>query len=378
MLLLAGASNVSAQPDDDIEYKTEKRIFLWDVTISMVGATQHQSHINDNGIRVDNVKNHSRVSPDYRYNEVPYVNYNSDADIFDATREKLLELIENIDDERTEILVVPYTDGVQAPMWVPSATNANKAALKKMVMSWNNLKQGRTYTGQSLRYVIDNYFDANKINRVVLLTDGEPHESDRPILMAELAQWDCRNKEEKRYYNNRLVYVMLNKEAEAMKPYLDHERGTDGITSDEDPTKYLSFRIGNRSFSLHLNELSESGALSRWEGVVNCKPSQSNFIGAGVKMRVECEENPYIFLEEKIVSVDDEGQFVVKVCFKEEDRQFYSEELGPQGGVGKVYMTCSVFSTENGVNATLEGIDKIEVNLVARPEPRVTLSLSTK
>ena len=372
MLLLAGASNVSAQPDDDIEYKTEKRIFLWDVTVSMVGATA-----NEPGCVPATPRTKVPKYDYYKSDRESKWNYHPSLDIFDVTRDKLLTLIDDINDEQTEILVIPYTEELQTPLWVPSATKENKESIKKMVMSWDNLRPGATYTGACLNGVIKNYFNPNKINQVVLLTDGKPSTSDdQQLLFRILGEWDC-NKVKSEYENNRLVYVMLTQAADIAFPSLVPDGGVQKLSYGESITEFLSFKIANPNQKIYLNELASERKLnSRVDFLVNCKAYNGRFNDADLILSVDCAPNPYVSVVDKKVKVEDDGTFIVTLSLAGQDRQFYSDAFADQGGVGTVELTCEVASSKR--NATMEGSDIIEVNLVAKPEPRVTLSLSTK
>ena len=371
-MLLMAAPNAAALQDPD--YMSERRIFLWDVTVSMVGATTHEYHTNESGERVANELGYTRTNPSYNYDENMLIYHNSDGDIFDATRDKLIELIYDLDEETvSEILVFPYTEDISEPFWVHSATKKDKDALKEMIMSWSNLKSARTYTGHCLDKVIKGYFAKDKINRVVLLTDGAPHPTDEPLLTKILAEWDC-NKDETRYADNRLVYVMLNKEAEKMKSKLDPDRGTTPIGKDDNIADFLSFKMIDPVMTVYMNELSSDDVLPlEVEGAISCKATQSRFGKVGVTCVLECEENPYVYLVDDVVELSEEGKLALRVAFKENSRRFYSNAF--ENGEAKINLTCKVASSCR--NVTMEN-RTIEVKLIARPEPRVTLSFKAK
>jgi hypothetical protein len=374
--LSMGFSDVAAQSsqEQDVDFMYERRIFLWDVTVSMVGATQYEYHTNEYGEKIANVPNYSRTNPYYGYNQANLKYYNSDGDIFDDTRAKLIELIDGLDETFvSEILVFPYTEDIAEPFWVKSASKEDKEALKAMVMAWDNLNMGRTYTGQCLDKVIKGYFAEDMINRVVLLTDGAPHQDDEPVLRRIFAEWDSRM-ENSRYSNNRLLYVMLNAEAEKMEPYLDNKRGLEGLGKDQNPADYLSFRMVNPVMTVHLNEISTNDLLQHEvEGAISCKATQGRFGKMDVTCMLECDDNPYIRLASNVAELSEDGRLSVKIAFKELDRKFYSDTF--VNGEATVCLTCKVADSCGSV--TLEN-DKIEVKLVARPEPRVTLSLKAK
>ena len=75
------ATTVSSPSEDQEEaFKKERRIFLWDVTISMVGATRDASF----------PKGTKRSKPSFDYAKSGFPYYNASKDIFDKTRETLI------------------------------------------------------------------------------------------------------------------------------------------------------------------------------------------------------------------------------------------------------------------------------------------------
>lgn len=144
----AMATAVPAPQDEEhVEaFKKERRIYLWDVTISMVGATKDATC----------PKASKRTAPDYAYNQ-GFPNYNSQKDIFNDTRAKLIKMIYETQVESTEIIVLPFRNGIVGEI-KGDASVEGKAKLKKAIMEWNDLQAGGTFTATCLKEAVNKFF----------------------------------------------------------------------------------------------------------------------------------------------------------------------------------------------------------------------------
>lgn len=367
LLLFAYSVSAFAQGGADLNFMSERRIFLWDVTISMVGATNEAS---------DRVAASPRKSPDFDYKGWMY---SKSRDIFDVTRDKLCNLIDNIAELDCEIVVVPYTTDIQPAFHVPSSSPEDKARIKKMIMEWNGLKPGGTYTGQCLEKVMDAYFTKDKINRVVLLTDGRPSPQDGNKLYDIVNAWDLSRKNTK-YENNRLVYVMLNDEAadERIKDIIedkDGDTGTDLLLPGQDIAQYVSFRLSNTNVKIYVNEYVSDGYLAA-DGVIELGTKATSSCGVdGVRCKFTCATNDYIAVSAAPISPNENGTYVVPFNFVGQDREYYRSVLA--NGVGNTLIQCEVMPADNKI-VKLEGTNKVNVELIVKDEPRATISLSKK
>lgn len=368
LLLFAYSISAFAQGHKDPNFMSERRIFLWDVTISMVGATNEAS---------DRVAATPRKqTPKFDYSGWMY---SKSRDIFDVTRDKLCTLIDSIAELDCEIVVVPYTTDIQPAFHVPTSSPEDKARIKKMIMEWDNLKAGGTYTGICLEKVMRTYFTRDKINRVVLLTDGRPSPQDGNKLYEIVDAWDL-TKKNTAYENNRLVYVMLNDEAadERIVNIIegqDGDKGTDCLRPGQDIAQYVSFRLSNTDIKVYINEYVEDGYLAAG-GVLEVGTKATSSCGVeGIKCRFTCAENGYMTVSGAPIAPNENGTYIVPFTFVGQDRDYYRSAL--VGGTDAVMMQCEVLPTENKI-VKLEGTNKINVELIVKDEPRATISLIKK
>ena len=385
-LLVAGVALLCnsvfvASADNDTKFMSERRIFLWDVTRSMVGVSSNNldpTWCN----RQDSRKNpFYDYSTDGRNRAGKEYGYLPALDIFDDTRDKLLSMIDAISDENCEIVVLPYTETILDVYEVKSATPENKEKLKAMVLGWDNLKPANTFTGRCLQKVVNEYFVEWKINRVVLLTDGAPSDGDGSALYDILNDWDTRKKHTK-YHNNKLVYVMLTDEAvnEQLDTILDNKSDGSGVAKlqpGENITEMLSFSLSGLKQSVYINDLvGNAGSLPAGGTIVlGCERK----VGPENRMQelvcnVECIENNLLSLTSSQIRIKD-GKLEIPYSFKGSSREFYLNELS-SGGVGTVRLTCKI--DESCKLMALEGENEVEIEIVVRPEPRAVISLSTK
>lgn len=361
LLLLSSLISLQAQENTS---KKERRIYLWDVTISMVGATKDGNC----------PKAMPRTNPDYQYNE-GYDRYNSSKDIFDDTRNALVKSIEDIVNEDCEIVVVPYTDKWETPMRVLSASDADKASIISQVKSWNNLHSAGTYTGKCLQEVIDMYFRGNsdgRFNRIILLTDGEA--KDKSLLLSVLKEWD-KNIKGTKYSDNRLVYVMLTDEAkdDELANLIDNKNksGDSGLTHVDD-LKNLQNLVSFTLSGLNPEQtIPDEPQPSEFSFEVGCNVGMAFGNPEGIRC-VFTTEDPLIQIDSNPVPVRN-GKFKVRVRYTK-SRNEYLSRLGK--GVHTAIIKCEVDPTCKDV--TLEGNNKIRLDLSANPLPKAIVRISTK
>lgn len=363
MLLLGGVTESMAQGK---KFKTERRIFLWDVTISMVGAT------NESPNRVE--RNEARTNPFFDYKKSGW-GYDESRDIFDDTRASLLNYIDGIEREDCEIFVIPYTTDIQSVYYVGGSTAEDKADIKRQVMSWDNLKAGGTYTGTCLQKVVNSYFDPEKMNKVILLTDGRPSSGDGNKLYDIVASWDEKHKEND-YIKDRILYVKLTQEAKDAKidTLASNQQGVTVIEPGTKIDEVVTFTLRDYKYKIFVNEYVGADGELVDGGVIEIGCDKTGGVGLDkVICSFTCDENPYISLDATRVAPMD-GKFAIPFTFKTHDRQFYLESL--PDGVDKVMVKCEVLPSCD--NVMLEDSDQIEVELIVKLVPRATISLSTK
>lgn len=157
--------------------KDVRQIYLWDVTLSMQGKA-------------------------------------GGPNIWEQVKTAIISDIQQISDDRTEIVVVPFQHKA-LDEWRQPATEAGKAALiakikayKIPLFSFNGRKTTMTCLYEPLQYVVDRVLSLDKVDILKLMTDGIPdeHEAEYKEL---LAQW-CQIAKEKDAYG---FYIMLTEEA---------------------------------------------------------------------------------------------------------------------------------------------------------------------
>lgn len=152
---------------------SEKRIYLLDVTKSMIG----RGSVNT-------------------------------PDIFDEVKKSLEDAVDDISDSRTEIVIIPFTDKPASNEEVVQGTIAQKDTLRMQIESLN-VKSGNTNIADAWSKGIE-YLDSTKVNYMFLLTDGLHNSGpDKEVLYERLRAWDtiCDGK----YFFS--FYVMLTTNA---------------------------------------------------------------------------------------------------------------------------------------------------------------------
>jgi len=128
--------------------------------------------------------------------------------------ENLMSAIDNINDETTEIIVIPFADNnlpnpVLKPM-VANATSAGKDALKAKISALPQPKTSTmTYHYIPVQDFCEKRVSANRVTYMFLMTDGQDEDKLKRTLNKLLPQWGAK-------YGNRNVYgfyVMLNQKA---------------------------------------------------------------------------------------------------------------------------------------------------------------------
>lgn len=361
MLLLGGMFQASAQENTT---KKERRIYLWDVTISMVGATDNPSFPKANpSAGVGN--------PIYSYDEGK-PNYKEKEDIFDPTREALINSIKAIEDEDCQIVVLPYDREIRTVFEVSTASIKDKETIIQQVESWSKLRSAGTFTGKCLREVIDNYFKKDRLNRVILLTDGNcSTDADEKVLLDIVREWDQSNVHSK-YVDNRLVYVMLTSAVNDVDVLTEFEKkdedsGVTTVESLEDLANYVSFSLSNLS---HEKVVEQN--LSEFNIIVDC-----NVVAAfGNPDKIRCvfeTSDPMIVVDPAPIAPAD-GKFIIPVKFAYGSREAYRQELGNK--VHSAVIKCSVAPECEDV--VLEGNDKIIVDLSINAQPKAVVRISRK
>lgn len=178
------------------EVHVDRRIYLWDVTKSMQG-------------------------------------YNGAPDIWDNVTTFIKKDIQNISDESTELVVLPFQKKILAE-WTVKATQKGKAEMMRHIDGAKQKFDTVTYTNISglFKQTMDKHIDPSRNNLVILLTDGNQSDiyGGQQAWRNLLSEWHGFAKENNAY----MIYLMLTQAAEdeKIKNTLNQETG-DVVSPDE-------------------------------------------------------------------------------------------------------------------------------------------------
>lgn len=368
LFLLSGVSGALAQSSapkqKNSKFMLERRIFLWDVTVSMVGVTSR----NDSR-KVD--RRDKRSNPDYDYATDTFDGYIKDLDVFDATRDELIRNIESIGRNDCEIYVMAYRgeSPIVALYHAENSTPESKERLISQIKAWNNLEPGKTYTGRALEHAMK-YATLDRKNRIYIMTDGEA--SDKDKLISYIGNWP--NSVEGTYT---VIYVELSEDAqddEIRVQFEDDNPNTHIVKKGEGSMNELvEFSLNDYKSSIYLNQ--QFNELKSLNGEVHIGCSMNGGYGEEfVVCDFECEENDYIKFDGDNIKIQN-GKFVLPYELKLDSLEKYYNELNDKDA--KVCLTCKV-DDSCGDRVFISGPATVDVELVVKPEPRVVISISSK
>ncbi|MDR0969458.1 MAG: VWA domain-containing protein [Lentimicrobiaceae bacterium] len=164
--------------------KSQRLIYLWDVTRSMNGKK------GVNGMEVDDPNG---------------INIYSDVVKF------LEQEISSITDASTEIVVLPFKESV-LETWKETADESGKKTIIQKIKNYNNEGLTGTNIVRPIHYVQKKIISNDKNNLLVILTDGKQSEDfgGNSELLNVIRDWQVYSKIHDAY----ALYVMLTKEAE--------------------------------------------------------------------------------------------------------------------------------------------------------------------
>lgn len=164
MISLAGMTQKATAQN---HAKDIRQTYLWDVTLSMKG-------------------------------------YNNAPKIYDKVVDVLVKDINRIDNERTEIVVIPFQDNAHCEVWREPATPEGKRNIIEKIKAYDNGKVTNTNISAPLQYVISDVFSTDKIDILKLMTDGE--DNVNPQRLHDVLDHWCEIAKEKDAYG---YYILL-------------------------------------------------------------------------------------------------------------------------------------------------------------------------
>ena len=133
--------------------------------------------------------------------------------LWDKVRKNLIEAINNISDETTEIIIIPFAfNSSKSPTLTPItalATTSGKEMLKKKINALTMSKSTMTYHYVPINDFYNNRVNSNRVTYMFLMTDGQDEDRLQRTKTQLLPQWGEK-------YGNKNVfgfYVMLNDSA---------------------------------------------------------------------------------------------------------------------------------------------------------------------
>lgn len=250
--VLAMSVNMLAQQS---RFKNERRIYLWDVTLSMKGFKE----------------------------KTP--------DIYDKVITALEKDINSIIDEQTEVWVLPFQTKI-LEKWNVKATIAGKKEIIGKIKTFDNKDVTNTNITVPMTEVMNSLIKPDKRNVLILLTDGEQNAKNYPLetLLDVIRKW-CDFAEKNDAY---AFYVMLTQFAKndrlieaidgACRMYKGE--GTDFNFVELLPQDNIKYNIKD--------DMGKKISLK-----VDCKKRVT--IPEDLKIRCYCEPNPYVDVDQATI-----------------------------------------------------------------------------
>lgn len=242
-------------PAQQSRFKNERRIYLWDVTLSMKG--------------------YQGKTPDI-YNEVVTA---------------LEKDINSILDEQTEIWVLPFQTSI-LEKWNVKATQAGKKEVIDRIKAFNNKNVTNTNITAPMQDVMKTFIKPDKRNVLILLTDGQQNASNYPLetLLDVINQW-CEFAEKNDAYAFYVMLTQFAKNEELIKAIDSACRMYKGEGTDFNFVELLP--QDNMKYNI------KDDADKKLSIKMDCKKRVT--IPDDLKVRCYCEPNPYVDVDQSSI-----------------------------------------------------------------------------
>lgn len=220
-------------------------------------------------------------------------------DIWEQVKEAIITDIQQISDDRTEIVVIPFQHKA-LDEWREYATAAGKAKLigkikayKIPLFSFGGKMTTMTCLYEPLDYVVKNVLNADKVDILKLMTDGIPDEHQKEYEDL-LARW-CQIAQQKDAYG---FYIMLTDQAAAGKTVLERINPChfDAIDVAELGGTNVSLLMLTAQQTIAFNVREDYGK----ELTIKFAHNGSGTLQAGYKVHVYSYDNSYIQVDEVV------------------------------------------------------------------------------
>lgn len=234
-------------------------------------------------------------------------------DIWEPVKEALITDIQQISDDRTEIVVIPFQHKALEE-WREPATAAGKARLVAKIKAYkiplhnfNGKMTTMTCLFEPLQYVVDKVLSVDKVDILMLMTDGIPDEHQKEYEQL-LARW-CEIAKSKDAYG---FYIMLTDQAAEGK----------AVLKEINPCRFDAIdvaKLNGTNVSILMLTPQQNIALNVREGygeelTIKYAHNGSGTLQAGYKVHVYSYENSYIQVDD-IVELTESYTVTVKAQY---------------------------------------------------------------
>ncbi len=304
--------------------KEERHTYLWDVTLSMFGQRKGYSQY----------------------------------DIYDEVVEKMTSNINAIQNEQTEIVVIPFQEK-HLEVWRTYATKQGKQDIISRIKHYKNENVTGTNITEPLQYAISHVFTEDRIDIVKLLTDGVPNR-DTEALFRLLNGW-CDMAEKKDVYG---YYVMLTPDAtsQELKRLLEQQCRFEVVVSlDFDKIFQVN---GVQSAVINLKD--DYGKPKQLPFTVY---GNSTTVPPAYRIRFKSEDNPYIRIDESC-ALDSENRITLHPQYLMPQAELH--RLMPEISTMTVSMTADADMSKECEFVRLAQ-SEFTISVVNRPEKAVEI-----
>lgn len=260
--------NISAQ---NHRFTKERRIYLWDVTLSMKG--------------------YQGKTPD----------------IWDKVVKSLCDNIDYIINEDTEIIVLPYQERV-LERWIYTASDKNKEELKNKIKHYNNETVTNTNNYTPFKDVIDTYLSNNDEvrNVIFLLTDGLHNVKNPSVEQFHnfISNW-CEVALAKNAF---AFYITLTEFAQDKKlsEIISHTCRITEIPYDG-TINFIELDPSTKPIKYNIKDDRDKNS------IVNFTLNTHLDIPSDIKIKLEAENNPYFTIDQMSVVTNNELHFKINL-----------------------------------------------------------------
>ncbi|MDR1527824.1 MAG: VWA domain-containing protein [Dysgonamonadaceae bacterium] len=245
--------------------QAKRYIYLWDVTLSMKG-----------------------------YRGVAKHPYQRELDIYNDVRDFLVNTINSIEDETTEIVVLPFQDEhLTFEPWTRQATVEGKREIIQRIENYTNEQETNTDIVGAIEYAKKNLVKSGNENTLILLTDGTQSEKlsgGNAALVELLKGWKIYAKEKNAY----LLYIMLNNKAVPDKKVFETLKEEEKTQTLSVVTDFIILEPSTDNFNVKDNQ--GKPVEIHFESKNNAMPD----LPTKMRVKVQSAANPYVNIHQTL------------------------------------------------------------------------------